>query len=610
MPFLCITNQNIPAGVLQVLDLSPNESQLNPSIDGPGQTKYVDPPVTGSLRTVQRATALDSSEALSGLTAYVVDRVQPCSEHPSSLAVLITWAAGAAMSAGDTITIGVAGNDVGVLTAANATDNNANPLLVTFDAQGSADVVAGVLDTLIGNAGNLKTALDAALVNAGLTAGAITTAVTAGNPQATILTITVTYDPADGTECNFASQVTVSFGGGIAGLEDRIDAGYNTPANAQTPEAGNLPDIGAFPDFRLTRPLESWGATPGVGSARFLAGQILDCVASGEGLSAVAMNNMATWAAGSIAAASTFFVADASSQSSGTLADVLSIVSGRGFEIPADSRLYLTSVVAGTNAQRFDNTERGSFSRQVTVSRSVQGNPAAPVNAVTREFKPIRLTVDGGSLNMSVGDGDLDQLFNSGWFKAYRGGAFQLGNGGASGVALSAAGDPIRKYAYQGARANLWRTTGKNQATPLSGTLSLELFAASPATVAQANDTFVVTVGLDGTQVAQVTHTVPAGDQGAPEVATAVAAMLNGNAPIAAVLSARAQGNRVMLEADTSGRSQALDLTIDLAQTGSGNLAFRAPTTPQGPRRQLTVPLLVAYNDDGTVKSILDSSNA
>ena len=81
MPFICLTQPNIPDGTVQILDLAPNESQKNNSIDPPGQTRYIDRVQNDSLALVggalfHLANPQDPTN-LKGLAAYLGDVVDP-----------------------------------------------------------------------------------------------------------------------------------------------------------------------------------------------------------------------------------------------------------------------------------------------------------------------------------------------------------------------------------------------------------------------------------------------------------------------------------------------------------------------------------------------------
>lgn len=71
--YICMKRTDIPNGVLQVLDLQPNVSQRNASIDPPGQTKYINRRATGS--TLGALVANATSAEYTGLAAYLIDHV-------------------------------------------------------------------------------------------------------------------------------------------------------------------------------------------------------------------------------------------------------------------------------------------------------------------------------------------------------------------------------------------------------------------------------------------------------------------------------------------------------------------------------------------------------
>jgi len=71
MPFICMIRTDIDDGVLQILDLAPNESQRNLIYEPPGQTKYVN--------RLQNDTVVlngnDTAATYKGLAAYLIDNV-------------------------------------------------------------------------------------------------------------------------------------------------------------------------------------------------------------------------------------------------------------------------------------------------------------------------------------------------------------------------------------------------------------------------------------------------------------------------------------------------------------------------------------------------------
>jgi len=72
MPYICLRRTDIPDGTLQVLDLSPNESQRNLIYDPPGQTKYIDRVQNDTVSVTASLTA----GTYKGLAAYLLDNVK------------------------------------------------------------------------------------------------------------------------------------------------------------------------------------------------------------------------------------------------------------------------------------------------------------------------------------------------------------------------------------------------------------------------------------------------------------------------------------------------------------------------------------------------------
>ena len=73
MPYICLA-QNLPDGTVQILDLKPNSSQRNTIYEPPGQTKYVNRALNGTLVYTTAGVTMGS---VAGLSAYLVDRVAP-----------------------------------------------------------------------------------------------------------------------------------------------------------------------------------------------------------------------------------------------------------------------------------------------------------------------------------------------------------------------------------------------------------------------------------------------------------------------------------------------------------------------------------------------------
>jgi hypothetical protein len=77
MPYICMARNDIPEGTLQILDLYPNSSQYIPAYTpGTGQTKYVTR-AQNVPTAISRAGTLDGASYADGLSAYLIDRVEP-----------------------------------------------------------------------------------------------------------------------------------------------------------------------------------------------------------------------------------------------------------------------------------------------------------------------------------------------------------------------------------------------------------------------------------------------------------------------------------------------------------------------------------------------------
>lgn len=70
--YICVKRTDIPNGVLQLLDLSPNTSQRNGAIDPKGQTKYLGRPANDTVALSGGSTPL----AYHGIAAYLLDHVE------------------------------------------------------------------------------------------------------------------------------------------------------------------------------------------------------------------------------------------------------------------------------------------------------------------------------------------------------------------------------------------------------------------------------------------------------------------------------------------------------------------------------------------------------
>lgn len=78
MPHLAMRRADIPEGVLQVIDLVPNNSTKNNILEpAEGQSRYVKQPSNGAVGTVNPAgSQLLTSNTFTGLAAYLLDNIE------------------------------------------------------------------------------------------------------------------------------------------------------------------------------------------------------------------------------------------------------------------------------------------------------------------------------------------------------------------------------------------------------------------------------------------------------------------------------------------------------------------------------------------------------
>lgn len=75
MPYICLRRTDIPAGILQVLDLWPNTSLRNAAVDPPGQTKYVSFRPQNETVATGAGPNFTTSAAYYGIAAYLLDNI-------------------------------------------------------------------------------------------------------------------------------------------------------------------------------------------------------------------------------------------------------------------------------------------------------------------------------------------------------------------------------------------------------------------------------------------------------------------------------------------------------------------------------------------------------
>lgn len=140
MPRICMKRDDIPAGLLQVLDLKPNTSQRSLVYQPVGQSKYIRPPDNGQVATVG-AGPITVELAVSGIAAWLISNTpeSPITQSTGTITVVIGTDA-----PGDTITIG----GVALVAVAGARTSGANDFSLAGGTPTTvaADIVAALND--------------------------------------------------------------------------------------------------------------------------------------------------------------------------------------------------------------------------------------------------------------------------------------------------------------------------------------------------------------------------------------------------------------------------------------------------------------------------------
>jgi hypothetical protein len=160
MPFLCMIRTDIDDGVLQILDLSPNESQRNLIYEPPGQTKYLRRLDNDTVAALAGGT--DTVTTTSGVASYLIDNVIDSGGATITVTVANDAAAGliAILDAGTDLTLALINADLVATGGAGAGTE--------LDTGGSTGTVVGLLKVLAGGSYTLPSG---SLVG-GLAAGA------------------------------------------------------------------------------------------------------------------------------------------------------------------------------------------------------------------------------------------------------------------------------------------------------------------------------------------------------------------------------------------------------------------------------------------------------
>lgn len=146
MPYICLARGDIPDGVIQVLDLLPNSSQWIPSLMPPGESRYVNRVKRGTAG-ISATGLLGAVDHVDGLEAYLLDRVEPGGLEVAggTIAPLAT------VAANDTIVI--AGVTFTAKAAPNVAIGEFQDAVTTSVAACAASLVLAINDTTAGTGG-------------------------------------------------------------------------------------------------------------------------------------------------------------------------------------------------------------------------------------------------------------------------------------------------------------------------------------------------------------------------------------------------------------------------------------------------------------------------
>jgi hypothetical protein len=228
MPYIILKRDDIPAGILQILDLDPNTSQRNLTIDPPGQTKYVNPVQNDTVVTFQPGgggTPISTFREVNGLAGWFITNVDD--------------GTGAAATGNITIAAGnvAAGNSVTIDASAIGGPN----LTFTF---GAGAPVADT-DVQVGGTNLISTTNLVARIN--LPANGYAPYLVATDPGGGVTLLTAT---TVGTAANAVAMSDV--GANItadANFAGGVDTNALTAANANTIAQNILDDLVRFGDL-------------------------------------------------------------------------------------------------------------------------------------------------------------------------------------------------------------------------------------------------------------------------------------------------------------------------------------------------------------------------
>jgi hypothetical protein len=320
MPFICLANANVPEGVLQITDLWPNVSQDNNPTNPAGQTRYLrrpgtdNPAVNLTTGVVEGSAAQSNLANFDGLGAYLVDKVEPGSLEQATADITLA----VLPLALDRIIIG---GVVFIEFSAGASDPTAtgltgDPFVINIKA--TPALTATEFSTVMTNAAAIATMKG--LLGA--------TNYVDSNDALGVITL----DALTGAAANLL--------GGVGDFALAL-AGVGAATRITLPEPA-----------RLARAAEAWDAA----TVTAAVAAVLARMDAGTADMNLAGINVALLAG----ASAELTGAAATSASVGTVAELLQVLAGRTYRVPAGG-LKFTAVTAPDTAHAWSATLRGSF---------------------------------------------------------------------------------------------------------------------------------------------------------------------------------------------------------------------------------------------------------
>lgn len=215
MPYIIMKRNDIPDGTLQVLDLEPNVSQRNLTLDPPGQTKYVNAVENDTVVTTGTGPIV-MHRAAKGLAAWIITNTNDGTGAAGT--GTFTVAVATPINPGDTVTVGA--QLFTAVAGARTSGSNDFSLASGTDAGVALDLAAAINDP----------------ANGAAQPGGLSNLVTAV-PAAAVVTITANLD---GTAGNLVLASSNGAGFSPVGMAGGVDAGPVAAADANTGAAAVL----------------------------------------------------------------------------------------------------------------------------------------------------------------------------------------------------------------------------------------------------------------------------------------------------------------------------------------------------------------------------------